>query len=95
MRRAHAVDENQAALVSQLRQLGVSVQSMAGVGNGAPDLVVGWKGSNHLFEVKDGRKIPSKRVLTEAEQVWHRDWRGTVHVVECLEDALGVLGLMR
>ncbi len=95
MRRAHAVDENQAGLVRALRQLGCSVQSLAGVGNGVPDLAVGWKQRNYLFEVKDGSKIPSQRKLTPLEVEWHRDWRGEVHTVWCLEDALKILGLAR
>jgi hypothetical protein len=44
-----------------LRSAGATVQSLAGVGKGVPDLLVGFKGQTLLFEVKDGFKPPSKR----------------------------------
>ena len=92
MRRAARVDDNQAALVAALRQLGISVHSTAALGDGFPDLCVGFRGRNYLLEVKDPAKVPSKRVLTPDEQDWHTRWTGQVAVVETLEDCLRVLG---
>ena len=63
MRRAARVDGNHAEIVAALRSFpGVSVCSLASLGNGVPDLIVGLAGQNYLVEVKDGEKspIPSK-----------------------------------
>jgi hypothetical protein len=57
------------------------------LGQGKPDLLVGFRGRNVLLEVKDGAKPPSRRKLTDDEADWHRDWRGQVDVVESKEEA--------
>ena len=88
MRRAARTDANQAAIVRALEALGCTVQSLAAVGGGVPDLLIGWRGMCLLFEVKDGAKPPSERKLTPDQVLWHRDWRGQVAVVESVEDAL-------
>jgi len=90
-RRAAKVDANQKEIVDGLRRLGFSVCSLASVGNGCPDLVVGVDDTNFLFEVKDGRKPPSQRKLTKKEEAFKAQWRGQLHVVECLEDAIAVI----
>jgi len=92
LRRAAKVDENQAAVVRTLRALGCSVQSLAAVGAGVPDLLVGRNGLTLLFEVKDGSKPPSERRLTPAQEVWHRDWKGRpVVVVNNEQEAIAAL----
>ena len=88
MRRAARTDANQAAIVRALESLGCTVQSLAAVGGGVPDLLIGWRGMCLLFEVKDGAKPPSERKLTPDQVRWHRDWRGQVTVVETVDDAL-------
>lgn len=95
MRRAAKIDENQAQIVSALRRMGATVASLASVGNGVPDLLVGYRGVNHLMEVKDGAKVPSARKLTPAELEFHAKWRGTVHVVESLGDAMKIIGVTK
>jgi hypothetical protein len=61
------------------------------LGDGAPDLLVGWRGRNFLFEVKDRMKKPSERNLNEDEVRWHQLWRGQVHVVDSVQSAIGLL----
>ena len=96
MRRAARTDANQPAIVAALRAVGASVQHLAAVGDGVPDLLVGWQRRlNLLMEVKDSAKAPSDRRLTPAQFLWHREWRGTVEVVTTVEEALNVLGLGR
>ena len=85
------VDANHKAIVEGLRSLGASVQSIAAVGRGCPDLLVGWRKRNVILEVKDGQKFPSQRKLTIAEEEWQRGWRGQVNTVHSLEEAIGVL----
>jgi hypothetical protein len=93
MRRAAQVDANQGAIVEALRAAGYSVQSLAAVGGGVPDLLVGVRGVNLLLEVKDGSKRPSRRRLNPAQERWHAAWRGQVAIVFGPEDALGVVEL--
>jgi len=91
-RYARKVDENQAQVVAALRALGATVQSLAAVGAGVPDLLVGHRGRTFLLEVKDGRKVPSARYLTDAEDGWHRSWRGgPCLVVQSAGDAVFVV----
>lgn len=85
------VDRNQPAIVAELRKLGCAVQSLAGVRNGCPDLLVSVGGKNYLFEIKDPLKPPSHRQLTELEAKWHAGWRGQVHVAHTTEEILEVI----
>ena len=84
MRRAARVDDNHAEIVAALRAAGATVQSLAAVGGGVPDLLIGWKGSNLLMEVKRTNKWD----LTAAQAMWHFGWRGDVVVVTHAGEAL-------
>lgn len=78
MRRAAKVDANHAEIVEALLERpGVTVHSLAGVGRGCPDLIVGVEGSTHLIEVKDGDKVPSARRLTPDQRKWIGEWTGS------------------
>ena len=89
MRRHGRVDANHAEIVRALRQVGASVQSLADIGKGCPDLLVGFRGDTFLLEIKDGSKPPSARVLTPDEGAWLACWRGSpYHVVSSVDEAL-------
>lgn len=93
MRRAAHLDGNHGEIVAALRAVGCLVQSLAGVGDGVPDLLVGYRRQVWLLEIKDGAKVPSKRKLTPAEQEWHSRWAGyPVRVVESVTEALAAVG---
>ena len=92
MRRAARIDANQPEIVATLRAAGASVQHTHMIGDGCPDIIVGFRGVNYLMEIKDGSKPPSKRELTQDEKRWQAEWRGSVHIVESVEDALAVIG---
>ena len=68
--------------------MGCSVQPLHTVGKGCPDILVGYKGFNVLIEIKDGNKPPSSQKLTPDQIIWHRDWRGTVEVVNSPDQAI-------
>lgn len=67
--------------------MGCTVHCTHTLGQGFPDLVVGLLGHNHLIEVKDNAKIPSKQRLTDDELEWHSNWRGAVNVVKTVGEA--------
>ncbi len=87
------VDDNQAEIVEALRQVGCSVQHLHEVGRGCPDILVGFRGINYLFEIKDGSKIPSRQKLTPDEEKWHQLWKGRVITVNSADNAFKAIGL--
>ena len=92
MRRFARIDANQTAVITALRKLGCSVQSLASVGDGCPDILVGWRGRNFLMEVKDGEKAPSDRKLTAAEAHFLATWKGgPAVVVESEQEAINAV----
>lgn len=88
---AKRVDANQSKIVEQLRRIGATVQVLSSVGQGCPDILVGYRTRNFLFEIKDGAKIPSKKKLTPDEEVFFQTWQGQVHKVESIEEILKVI----
>ena len=90
MRQRAKVDSNQSEIVKAFRKLGYSVVCTHQLGKGFPDLVIGKNGINTLVEVKDGSLPPSKRRLSPDEKEFHDNWRGTVLIIESIEDVLAV-----
>lgn len=80
-------DANQKEIVAVLRSVGASVQSLAPVGHGVPDLLVGFRGITYLIEVK----TPTGK-LTPDQIRWHGDWRGGVGICITADDALMYIG---
>jgi hypothetical protein len=93
MRRAAAVDKNQATIVAALRTVGCSVLPLHAVGQGCPDLLVARLGEMVLLEVKDGDKPPSARKLTPDQVEFHATWRGRIAVVCNVKEALEAVGI--
>ena len=93
--RAARTDANHIQVVSALRAAGATVQSLAAVGKGVPDLLVSFKGVNLLMEVKDGNKSASRQKLTEDQIKFHGQWQGPISVVDGPEAALRALGVIK
>lgn len=94
MRRAARTDKNHDEIVQALRKVGASVQSLAAVGAGVPDLLVGFQGQTFLVEIKDGQAAPSAKKLNPAQMIWHHTWRGgPLAVVESVDQALKLIGV--
>jgi len=91
MRRACRTDANQVEVVAALRKHGCTIQHLFMIGKGAPDLLIGYRGKNLLFEIKDGSQPPSRRELTDDEANWHQTWRGQVAIVGSVSEALEYL----
>lgn len=90
------IDANQTQVVESLRAAGATVQSLATIGNGCPDLLVGYRGVTVLLEVKDGRKVPSAQKLTPDQEKWHSNWGGGIlAVVNSPDAALKELGIIK
>jgi hypothetical protein len=91
--RAARTDSNQTEIVEALRKCGASVLSLAPLGNGVGDLLVGARNLNFLLEVKDGSKPPSRRKLSPGQRVFHAAWQGQIAVVTSVDEALEIVGL--
>jgi hypothetical protein len=82
MRRIAKTDANQQRIVNALRDMGCTVQILATVGSGCPDLVVGFRGRNLMLECKE-----EKANLTEDQEKWHKSWNGQVAIVRGVKEA--------
>lgn len=82
--RARRIDENQRAIVAALRKCGASVLIL----NAAIDLIVGYRGSNFLLEVKR----PKRSRLTKTQESMLETWRGNLRVVHSVDEALVAIG---
>lgn len=85
------IDSNQKRIVEEIRKIGASVFSLAAVKKGFPDIIVGYRGNNYLFEIKDGSKPVSKRKLTPIQVVMHANWKGQVNVVTGSEEIIKII----
>jgi hypothetical protein len=86
--RAAKIDLNQPAIVDALRKVGVSVVSLASVGNGIPDLLAAKHDKVWLIEVKG-----PKGKLTFAQKKFVLEWPGVVHIVRSVDEALRLVGV--
>jgi Holliday junction resolvase len=95
MRRAAHVDANQAEIVNALVSAGLTVQSLAGIGAGCPDILVGGPGLLVLMEIKnrDGEngRVARGQILTDDQKKWHKWWKGPVYIVCTPQEALMVV----
>ena len=85
-------DSNHAEIIKALRKIPkLSVFSTHEVGKGFPDIVIGYKGINYLIEIKDGKKSPSARKLTDAEIEFHLNWKGQKAVIKNIDELLEII----
>lgn len=86
-------DDNHTEVRDTLRKVpGMVVADTADLGDGFPDLCVGWMGHIYLLEIKDGDKPPSKQKLTPDEKKFFKKWEGfKVFKVNSFEQALEIL----
>lgn len=84
------VDDVQPEIVRALRKAGASVVSLADMGKGVPDLLVGYRGATYLMEVKTGNGK-----LRASQEKFIAEWRGRkVDVVRSIRAALAVIGII-
>lgn len=92
---AKKIDANQKQIVMVARRLGASVAITSNVGSGFPDLVIGFRGLNMLWECKDGEKSPSRQKLTACQEDFHANWRGRIDIVRSMDDAVRILNSIK
>jgi hypothetical protein len=86
------VDGNQKEIVDDLRRIpGCTVAILSAVGGGVPDLLVGYRGHNLLFELKDPSKPKADQELTDDQKRWHAAWAGQVMTAYSFMDVFNFL----
>ncbi len=90
MRRAARKDANHAEIREALESIGATVLCINE--KDAPDLLVGYRGSNYLLEIKDGQKSPSRRKLRPGQAIFAQTWRGQTVKVEDVYEAFRAIG---
>lgn len=86
--RIRRADANQAAVTKALRKVGAAVTPIHVVGKGVADLLVSFRNTWYVLEVKDGEKPPSARELTEDERYWIQEQKAHVAIVNSPEEAV-------
>lgn len=82
----HRNDTNQAEIVTALRKAGIAVKSLGAVGDGCPDLLVAFRETTVLLEVKSpGGQLRASQIEFLAS------WPGKAYVVESGEEAVRVV----
>ncbi len=89
-----AVDKNQTEIILAFKQLGCSVLNCSRIGNGFPDLVVGYRNECYTVEVKNPKYTYGRRGLNENQKKFADSWRGSpVLVVRTLDDVTRLVSL--
>lgn len=86
-RRAAKRDGNEAEIIEALLLAGATVRQLSAAG--VPDLLVGFRGTNILLEVKT-----ASGSLTEDQFEFFEDWNGQCEVVRTVEEALKAIGVI-
>jgi rhamnose utilization protein RhaD (predicted bifunctional aldolase and dehydrogenase) len=85
------VDENQQQLVHTFIALGASVLNLSRVGQGCPDLLIGYKNKSVLVEIKKD----SKSTFTEPQIKFMQNWRGgPVSRVDSVDAAIRLIKML-
>ena len=85
------MDENQSEIVQGLLYMGATVQLLHAVGQGCPDILVGFRGKNYLIEIKNPEKPKGDQRLTKDQEQWHSLWSGQKAIVRTVEEAVQVI----
>jgi len=96
---APRVDRNQKEIVAKLRQCGVSVLHMHGLGGNAPDIICAWRGINVLFEIKNPLKrnkgskggMEPEAARIAQQKAWLEAWPGPCAMIYTWEEAMNFL----
>lgn len=84
------IDQNQPEIVAALESIGCLVMDLSPIGGGCPDLLVSFRDTLYLLEVKNPK---ARGKLNKLQQAWHEEWQGRpVAVVYSIEEALHAIG---
>lgn len=93
MRYARKRDGNHSAIAKTFERMGCTVLDTSSIGlAGFPDLVVGFRQTNHLVEVKNPETRYGRAGLNEAQSAFNRHWNGAgMWAVSSEDEAMAVV----
>lgn len=89
------IDSNQNNLVRIFRGMGCSVLILSNLGECCDLLVAITPKRQILIEIKDGSKPKSQQKLTEAEEKFHRLWKGELYIITTEKEAIELVNKIR
>ena len=85
------VDENQKQIIHTFIALGATVLNLSRVGEGCPDLLIGFKNKSVLVEIKKD----SKAMFTEPQVKFMQNWRGgPVSRIDSVDAAIRLIKML-
>lgn len=91
VRTAARTDGNHALIKRTVLSIGATVLDTFQIPN-CFDMLVGYRGRDFIFEIKDPKQPKSGRKLTDGEKRFSEVWRGSeYHVIETPDQAIKVL----
>lgn len=88
-RYAKKVDKNQSEIVKAFKALGASVFDASHIGGGFPDLVIGYRHTTVLVEIKSSEKA----AFTDPQLKFMENWKGSS--VSRINDVDGAITLLK
>ena len=85
------VDENQKQIIHTFIALGASVLNLSRVGEGCPDILIGYRNQSVLREIKRNEKAP----FTEPQIKFMQNWRGgAVSRIDSVDAAIRLIKML-
>lgn len=85
------VDENQKQIIHTFIALGASVLNLSRVGEGCPDILIGYRNQSVLCEIKRNEKAP----FTEPQIKFMQNWRGgAVSRIDSVDAAIRLIKML-
>jgi len=85
------VDENQSQIIHTFIALGASVLNLSRVGEGCPDILIGYKKHSVLCEIKRNDKAP----YTESQVKFMQNWRGgAISRIDSVDAAIRLIKML-
>jgi len=86
--RAKRVDCNQKDIVHALKTFGATVVDLSGVGKGCPDLLIGFKSTTYLIEIKKDNKAKFTPQQLQFNELWAG---GVIARIQTIDEAIALL----
>src|SRR3990167_2302049 len=83
------IASNKAEIVQILKKVpGLSVLDLSELEEGCPDLLIGYKGFNHLIEIKNSDSKESGTLQTERRKIFFDGWLGQIIIASDIDAIL-------
>lgn len=87
-------DNNHDEIAHALQDIGAAVMDTSSLGDGFPDIIVGFRGEVYLIEIKNDKTAYGKKGLNKKQVEFHAKWAGYVHIVRSIDEAYRLVGVL-